>query len=1204
MRSLLLTTSNGRTPHVGLRRLAPVVLAWTIAGAPPPATAQTTDGQKAPRCTISGAVVAGRVRIPGVSITAASRNGAGTRATTTGQDGTFSIDIPGPGDYDLRAEFPAFAAAAKSVTVDATCRAAVEIPMSLASRAPRPTLQPSSSVAAATATQTGTPPAAPAPKPGAPPSTSPAVAPRPGGTNAAAQGQRPAGAPAARPGGAANGATPAGAGAGTTTDESAAMAAAQLSLPPGFSIDTSGDSVATIGAAGQVNPLLMFGPPGVGPGGREGMMGAMGGIPGMGGEGRSEAGLQGGFGAFGGGIPQFGGGSGGMGGGSGGMGGGPGGMGGGPGGGGRGGMGGPGMEGMAGAAGRLQMAGRLAQNRLRGQINYALGGSPFNAEPYALNGQAAPQPTSIQQRFGATVGGPFKIPRLFDAGPKANFFLSYSGSHGSNLLDTYSRVPSLAERTGDFSGTTTIVRDPLTGLPFLDNQIPASRISTTATALLPFIPLPNQEGSAQNFHYSATTVSHSDDINFRFIRSFGTAQPGRPGGPGGGRGGMGGGRGGAAGGTSNLSVGMQFRWATSDLTTAFPTTGGTNTQRAWNVPVNFTFQKWGLFNTLNGQSNRNHITTTNFFAYTRDVAGEAGIAGVSSDPFSWGVPTLSFTSVTGLRDINPSERTDQTVTFSMTQMKMRRTHTFRWGGDYRAMRTDSRTDSNPRGTFVFTGLYSGLAASREPGSASDVADFLLGLSQQATLQYGPGELKYRARAWSAFFQDDWRVKSTLTVNAGVRYEYLSPYWEANNHLVNLDVPPDFTAAVPVLAGETGPYTGLYPTTIVEPDRNNIAPRVGIAWRPKPRMILRGGYGISYSSPVYQGMAQKLAAQPPFAVTDTRLGTLLAPLTLAGAFATPNPAETTNNFGVDRNYRLGYLQMWNVDFTRDITRTINAGIGYTGTRGASLDLLRAPNRGPLGLSIPDVQAFIWESSGGLSNMHALSLRVRKRPTRGFGGGAIYTWSKSRDNASSIGGGAGVVAQNDKDLNAEWGLSSFDQRHRLSADFNLDLPFGPNRRWLNNDGAAAKILGGWTWNTTVTLASGLPFTARVLGNAADVSRGTNGTLRADYNGEPIAIANPTIEQFFNTAAFSVPPPGAFGNSARNLIIGPGQTNTSMSLMKTVQIRPGRALTLRVQANNVFNTVQYGSIDTSVNSPTFGRVVSVRPMRSIQFMLRMGF
>jgi hypothetical protein len=267
------------------------------------------------------------------------------------------------------------------------------------------------------------------------------------------------------------------------------------------------------------------------------------------------------------------------------------------------------------------------------------------------------------------------------------------------------------------------------------------------------------------------------------------------------------------------------------------------------------------------------------------------------------------------------------------------------------------------------------------------------------------------------------------------------------------------------------------------------------------------------------------------------------------------------------------------------------------------MLRAPNRGPNGLLIDSVQAFTWESSGGHSIMHALSLQMRKRPTKGLGGGVTYTWSKAMDNASSIGGGGGVVAQNDKDLDAEWSLSSFDQRHRLSADVNVELPFGPNHRWLNNDGWATKILGGWSWNTTAMFSTGNPLTARILGSTSDVARGTNGTLRADYNGQRIAISHPTFAQYFNTAAFSVPASGSFGNSARNLIAGPGQHNASMSLMKTVQIRQGRSLSLRVQANNVFNTVQFGSIDTTVNSPTFGRVLSVRSMRSVQFNLRMG-
>ena len=178
-------------------------------------------------------------------------------------------------------------------------------------------------------------------------------------------------------------------------------------------------------------------------------------------------------------------------------------------------------------------------------------------------------------------------------------------------------------------------------------------------------------------------------------------------------------------------------------------------------------------------------------------------------------------------------------------MKPYKRHSFRWGGDFRWMLNDSRTDSNPRGSFVFTGLYTGYyatpgAGARSTGTGLDFADFLLGMSQQATLNYGPGTIRFRSRAWSLFFQDDWRVNAKFTINAGLRYEYLTPYWEANNNLVNLDANADFTAVSPVIAGQTGPFTGAFPTSAVDPDRNNLAPRTGVAWRVNSKTVVRGG----------------------------------------------------------------------------------------------------------------------------------------------------------------------------------------------------------------------------------------------------------------------------------------------------------------------------------------------------------------------------
>src|SRR4029077_10644060 len=156
--------------------------------------------------------------------------------------------------------------------------------------------------------------------------------------------------------------------------------------------------------------------------------------------------------------------------------------------------------------------------------------------------------------------------------------------------------------------------------------------------------------------------------------------------------------------------------------------------------------------------------------------------GVSADPFDWGAPNLSFSTFTSLHDTSPSMRTDRTLSAGDTIVKTRGRHTLRFGGDYRNIHADSRTDANARGTFVFTGLYTGL----------DFADYLLGFPQQATVQYGPGLEQFRSTSWDLFLQDDWRATDKVTVNAGVRYEFFSPLSEVSNRLETLDVPPGFT----------------------------------------------------------------------------------------------------------------------------------------------------------------------------------------------------------------------------------------------------------------------------------------------------------------------------------------------------------------------------------------------------------------------------
>jgi trimeric autotransporter adhesin len=299
-----------------------------------------------------------------------------------------------------------------------------------------------------------------------------------------------------------------------------------------------------------------------------------------------------------------------------------------------------------------------------------------------------------------------------------------------------------------------------------------------------------------------------------------------------------------------------------------------------------------------------------------------------------------------------------------------------------------------------------------------------------------------------------------------------------------------------------------------------------------------------------------------------------------------------------------VQTWNADLSRDLRQVWNVSAGYTHTRGSSLDIVRAPNRGADGLRIEGVQPFLWQSAEGSSVLNAATFRVQRRMVKGIGGTLNYTLAKSRDDASNIGGGQTVVAQDDQNLEAEWGLSSFDRRHQLSGDLSFELPFGPNKKWLHDGGTAAAIFGRWRGSMNFTWQSGTPLTPRVQSAASDVARGTNGTLRADYDGGPIQIAGPTIDRFFNTAAFSVPEPGAFGSATRNMIVGPGSRLLNGQVSRDIQFQRNRAITIQFNANNILNFVNYTRVDTVVNSPTFGQVLGVSGMRTMQLNLRFRY
>ncbi|MBZ5522755.1 MAG: TonB-dependent receptor [Acidobacteriia bacterium] len=1109
----------------------------------PPQGSQSTPAASTPFGEISGIVKSGNTPLPGVTVSASNTLTGKKYTTSTDIDGSFRIEVGSKGRYVVRAEFLAFAPVTQEVLMNAENRSAkAELSMVLLSRVQQQEAQQQRQAQLAAAG-------------------------RPGLQQLALSGGDLGDAAMSGGGGASDAASLAGSG-----------------LPnAGLAAEGSTESVAVSGAMGRSDQ------PTFDPGEMQDRIAEL--RDQMARQGGGNAVFQGGAGGPGG----FGGGAGGpmiiM-------------MGGGPGGGGRGGF------------------RNFNVNKPHGSIFYNFGGSPLDARPYALSGVPADKADYSQNRFGITLGGPLNIPHIYHGGTKTFLFGSYIGARATNPFDVFSTVPTLAERSGNFSGSSSTIFDPATHTPFLNNTLPS--INPAAAAVLNFIPVPNLPGDRRNFHFVSANRSNTDIVFARFNHSFGNNQNGMMGLFGGGarqqqrqqqrRQQSGDQKKIEAHWSHSINGGINFSNFRSNLLNPFPDLGGKSTAHNLNTNFGYNLSRGVFLNSLRFNYNRSHNETANNFTNSNNISAQLGISGVSPSPSDFGLPNFNFSpEFSNLQDTSARTRTDQTYTISDSMNWTHGKHGWSWGFDFRHQLLDLSNAANARGTFVFTGLATGLVTTNAqgqqvltPGTGLPFADFLLGFPQQTSIQFGASNYQFRANSWDLFVQDNWRVAKNVTLNLGLRYEYVSPFTELHGKLVNLDIAPGFSAVAPVLPGQIGPFSGeRTPDGLMHPDRNNFAPRVGIAWKPFSRTVVRTGYGMNYNLGQYSAMATQLGFQPPFAFTQTNTVQPGNPLTLTLQNGFPAAsAPVTNSYAVDPNYRLAYVQTWNLNIQQDLKHDLIMNIGYSGSRGTHLDIVRAPSLDASGVPINGAQPFLFESSNGSSILHSGSLRVRKRMRHGLSLGGAYTYSKSIDNASSIGGSSVLVAQNDLDLAAERGLSSFDQRHRFAADYSYELPFGKEKKWMNGNNWAARAVGGFTFSGNMTIASGFPFSPRIFNTSSDLNRGVNGTLRPDIvPGATIASSDPSILHWFNTAAFTAPA-GAFGNAGRNIIIGPGNVDFSMAVARNIQIKDMQNLELRLSATNIFNTAHFTTIDATLGSPTFGQVTGAGSMRKAQIIARYRF
>ena len=810
------------------------------------------------------------------------------------------------------------------------------------------------------------------------------------------------------------------------------------------------------------------------------------------------------------------------------------------------------------------------------QLSVLANTSAWDAKSSSLTGQPANNPSYNNLHIGGMFQGPLRIPRVLRNGP--NLFVGYQRTADDNATTQGQRMPTALERNGNFSETVdglgrpiTIV-DPTTGRPFPNNTIPRERLSPEAAALLDYYPRPTL-ATATGINYQRPIVSAVQQHSFQSRVTQIVNQRNQVFGTG------------------------SYARTTSDTTSLFGFNDETQTANT-DIGVNWS-RRVSQFVQMRTryQFTKQSTTTTPYFANRTNVSGDAGINGNNQEPINWGPPSLRFSSVAGLYDALPLQSDALTHAAGAEASLFRGRHNFTIGGDVRRHAINILSQQDPRGSFSFTGAATG----------HDLADFMLGTPSTAAIAYGNADKYFRGFSYDAYITDDWRVGPSFTITAGVRWEYEAPLTEEQARLVNLDVASGFTAAQPVLASNpNGTVTGeSYPSSLMHPDKTGIQPRLGIAWRPIPgsSLVVRAAYGIYRNTNVYQSITTLLAQQPPLSTAFSIPNTPEHPLTLANGFMAPSTG-LGNTFAVDPDFRVGSSHNWQASVQRDLPASLTVNLTYLGTKGTHLIQEFLPNTYPAGAVNPCPTCpagFVFLTSDGSSTRHAGQLQVRRRLRNGLTATVQYTLAKAEDNAASFQGAnlnGQAFAQNWLDLDAEWGPSSFDQRHQVAASFQYTTGVGVAGGALV-DGWRGTLLKNWTITSQLTTGSGLPLTPYYLATTAGT--GYTGAIRASSTG---ASTEAPEGYYLNSAAYTAPASGTWGNVGRNSGRGPSQFSLNAGITRTFPWGSRMNLDYRIDATNVLNRVTYSGVNTLIGNPQFGLPNATNQMRKITTSLRLRF
>ena len=747
-----------------------------------------------------------------------------------------------------------------------------------------------------------------------------------------------------------------------------------------------------------------------------------------------------------------------------------------------------------------------------------------------------PAPPYRRNQFGATLGGPFS---------ERTFY--FAGFEGTRIRDAATRtaaVPAPALIGGDFSGIGQPVIDPFARSPFPENRIPAERWSPAGSALAQYWPEPNRPDPVQNFVSTPVgdglvnqlTGRLDHDVNSR-SRLFARY---------------------------NLSHARSFDpFSDSDV----PGFGSFTLDRGHHLAGSYS-HAFSPFTLLEARAGFNRLDReVRHQNAGRDIATELGIPGLSTDPRFVGFPSVNVSGFASLSDDTalPVLRRSSTVHVAANLTRAGPRHHLKWGVEYRGVGIDGTQGLFGRGQFNFLG-----AISQHP-----VSDLLLGFPTFSIRTVVDNDFRQRARFWNGYAQDDWSLAGELTVSLGLRYEYNAPAYDADDRFAQFDV----DAARLVKPGTTSLGRAGYAA-----DRNNFAPRIGLAWNPDESLVLRAAYGIYYDANVLEANSGLYFNPPYFDLqlyfpSPTSLPSLENPFP-GGGFTPPASVNA-----LQPDFRSAYVQRWNAGFEKVLPGKIVGRVLYIGAKGSKLLRRRNlnqpdPGEGEVDLRrpTPGFANIVLFESGASSTYHSGVLSLERRFGGRAGFRAAYTWAKSIDDVSAFLGSAGDQSfpQNSHDFRAERGLSNFDQRHRLVVSLQYATPF---RHWLT---------GGWRAYGITTFAGGRPLTPQLSQDNSNTGN-TGGIFGSD---RPHLLANPAVgtpgpEQFFARSAFAIPAPLTFGDAGRNILTGPGTTSLDFALVRSLRLSENVTADLRAEVFNLTNRANFDLPERTLDLPTFGRI-----------------